>query len=186
MHGKLMLLSQGKGSSHSTAVPIFFTSCVQFFPISVIHRTLTWTTGSLTCEHDHSYACVYTRGLGTPTTSQHNILTRKKPSHKVFLCSGRGSNLWSLDLESMLYQLSHPVTESPTITRSTWQAINTWYEWMNEWYFIISIKKLPRKNMQAHIQTPPNSPNNIVPHSLHFMHTQRHEKTPPICIQNRT
>ena len=28
------------------------------------HRTLTWTTGSLTCVH--SYACVYTRGRGTP------------------------------------------------------------------------------------------------------------------------
>ena len=39
---------------------------------------------------------------------QHNILTRKN-SHN-FLRSGRGSNLWSLDLESMLYKLSHPVT----------------------------------------------------------------------------
>ena len=35
---------------------------------------LTWTTGSLTCvRRDHSYACVYPRGLGTPTTSQYNI-----------------------------------------------------------------------------------------------------------------
>ena len=32
------------------------------FCLSVIHRTLTWTTGSLTCVRDHSYACVYTRG----------------------------------------------------------------------------------------------------------------------------
>ena len=29
---------------------------------------------------------------------------------KFFLCSRRGSNLGSLDPESMLYQLSHPVT----------------------------------------------------------------------------
>ena len=36
----------------------------------VIHRTLTWTTGSLMCVHNHSYLCIYTRGLGTPT-SQH-------------------------------------------------------------------------------------------------------------------
>ena len=33
------------------------------FRVSVIHRTLTWTTGSLTCVRDHSYACVHTRGL---------------------------------------------------------------------------------------------------------------------------
>ena len=30
-----------------------------------------------TCVHDHSYACVYTRGLGTPTVSQHNIFDSK-------------------------------------------------------------------------------------------------------------
>ena len=41
------------------------------------HRTLTWTTSSLTCVRGHFYACVYTRGLGTQTASQHNILTRK-------------------------------------------------------------------------------------------------------------
>ena len=41
------------------------------------HQTLTWTTSSLTCVRGHFYACVYTRGLGTQTASQHNILTRK-------------------------------------------------------------------------------------------------------------
>ena len=45
-----------------------------FSRVSVIHRTLTWTTGSLTCVRDHSCACVYTRGLGTPVTSQYNII----------------------------------------------------------------------------------------------------------------
>ena len=44
--------------------------------VSVIHQTLTWTTGSLTCVH--SYACIYTRGWCTPTMSQHNILTVEK------------------------------------------------------------------------------------------------------------
>ena len=40
------------------------------FRVLVIHRTLTWTTGSLTCVRGHSYACVYTtRGSGTPTAS---------------------------------------------------------------------------------------------------------------------
>ena len=49
------------------------------FCVSVIHRTtrsLTWV---------RSYACVYTRGWGTPTTSQHNILTRKKLSQFVLV-----------------------------------------------------------------------------------------------------
>ena len=32
---------------------------------------------------------VYTRGFGTPTANQHNILTRKT-SHKLFVCSGWG------------------------------------------------------------------------------------------------
>ena len=61
---------------------------------------------------DHSYACVHTRGLSTPKTSQHNIFDSELKSHFVFLCSGRDSNLWSLDFESMLflYPLSHPVT----------------------------------------------------------------------------
>ena len=50
---------------------------------SVIHRTLTWTTGSSTCVRDHSYACVYTRGLGIPYRQRVSttFLTRKK-SHK--------------------------------------------------------------------------------------------------------
>ena len=29
--------------------------------VSVIHRTLTWTTGYLTCVQDHFYACIYTQ-----------------------------------------------------------------------------------------------------------------------------
>ena len=36
-----------------------------YFRVSVIHRTLTWTTGCLMCVRDHSYACVCTQGLGT-------------------------------------------------------------------------------------------------------------------------
>ena len=76
------------------------------FRVSVIHRTLTWTTGSLTCVRGYSYACVYTRGLGTPSASQHNVFGSEKINlDDVFLCSGhrRGSNLWSfgsLDIES--------------------------------------------------------------------------------------
>ena len=55
------------------------------FHVFVIHRTLslTWTTGSLTGIRDHSYVCVYTMGLGTPTVSQHNILTWKNSQMQV-------------------------------------------------------------------------------------------------------
>ena len=59
--GKFGLLSPGKASSHSTAIPnvfVCFSCAVRCFRVSVIHRTLTWTTGSLTCVGHHSYACV--------------------------------------------------------------------------------------------------------------------------------
>ena len=46
---------------------------------------------------DHSYECEYTRGSGTLTMSQH-MLTQEKLS-QIVLCSWRGSNLGSLDLE---------------------------------------------------------------------------------------
>ena len=44
------------------------------FVFSVINRTLTRTTGSVTCVRDHgcACACVPHGGLGTPTASQHN------------------------------------------------------------------------------------------------------------------
>ena len=35
------------------------------------------------CVLDHFYACVYTQGFDTQTTSQHNILTQK--NSQVFL-----------------------------------------------------------------------------------------------------
>ena len=52
------------------------------FRVSIIHRALTWTTRSLTCVRDHSYACVY-----TPTTSQY-MLTRKKTQFFLVLLTG--------------------------------------------------------------------------------------------------
>ena len=53
-----------------------------YFRVSIIHRTLTWTTGSLTCVRNHSYACVCnTRGWGIPTASQHTIFVSEKLSH---------------------------------------------------------------------------------------------------------
>ena len=57
------------------------------FRVSVIHRTPTWTTGSLTCVRDHSHTCVYTRGLGTQTACHHNIFDSEKLSQFFRLCS---------------------------------------------------------------------------------------------------
>ena len=79
------------------------------FCVSLIHQTLTWTTRSLTCVHDHSCARVYTWGLGTPTASQHNIFDSEK--FTTFSCDPDGiqtSVLWILSLT--LYQLNRPVT----------------------------------------------------------------------------
>ena len=60
-----------------------------------------WTAGSLTCVHDHSYACVYTRGLGTLTVTewvtqwaQHFWL-----GFCCCCCSWRGLNHGSSNLE---------------------------------------------------------------------------------------
>ena len=71
------------------------------FCVSIIHRTQTWTTGFLPCARDHSYACMYTQGLGTPTASQHNIFDSEKLT--FLLCSWRDSNLRPLDLGSCSY-----------------------------------------------------------------------------------
>ena len=103
--------SRGKRAAIVRCYPVvvFCFSCVQCFPVSVIHRTLTWTTGSLTCVR--SYACVYTWGWGTPTTIQH-ILTRKNSF--FFYCapdririSGHGIHWIS---RPTLYQLSNHIT----------------------------------------------------------------------------
>ena len=50
-----------------------------YFGVSVVHQTLTWTSGFLTCVRDHSGECVYTRGLGTHRQrgSMHNIKRKK-------------------------------------------------------------------------------------------------------------
>ena len=44
-----------------------------------------------------TWSFLYTRGLGTPTDSQHNIFNSEK-THKFSLCSWRGSNLGSWNL----------------------------------------------------------------------------------------
>ena len=88
------------------------------FRVPVIYRTLTWTTGSLTCVRGHACACVYTQGLGTPTAAcQHNIFYSEK-LQKKFLCSWRDSNLRPLDLESHALPIEPPRPRSLAHTRT--------------------------------------------------------------------
>ena len=49
-----------------------------YFGVSIVHRTLTWTTGSLTCVRD-LFACVYTRG-----TSIDSLIRRTFAGDLVF------------------------------------------------------------------------------------------------------
>ena len=59
------------------------------FRISIIHRTPTWTTGSLTCVRVHSYVCVYTRG----------VWAHRQRVGTTFLTPDRNSNHRPLDLQ---------------------------------------------------------------------------------------
>ena len=97
---------QPRGAKHQLSY--YLSVHAGSFLISVIHRTLTWTTGPLTCVHDHFCACIYTRGLGTRTASRHIFYSEK---FTIFSCAPDGIRtiiLWILS--PMFYQLSHPVT----------------------------------------------------------------------------
>ena len=60
-----------------------------YFRVSIIHRTLTCTTGSLTCVHGLSCPCVYTRGMGTtPTANQRKIFDSEKLEVFLVLLTG--------------------------------------------------------------------------------------------------
>ena len=90
---------------------ILSVKCYRSVRVSVIHRTPTWTTGFVTCVRHHSYACLYTRGLVTPTAaSQNNIFDSEKLTC-LCVCSWRGSNWahWGDRISSpTLYELRHP------------------------------------------------------------------------------
>ena len=82
------------------------TGCVLSFRVFVTHRILTWTTGSLTCVRDHSYAYTHRRGLRTQTVSQLNIFDSEMS------CA---DGVWTLNLESDASSTSW-VTPSPYAT----------------------------------------------------------------------
>ena len=84
LHLRRIQKSSGYNSRKSSASHSYKCMLGLFVFACVLHRTVTWTTGSLTCVSDRSYACVFihTGGGGeggggrTPTASQH-----------LFLCS---------------------------------------------------------------------------------------------------
>ena len=82
------------------------------FDVSVIHQTVIWTVGSLTCIRDHSCACVYTQGLGTPTASQHNIFDSEKLS-QIFLVLLTRAGFEPLILGSRVRRSTNRATPSP-------------------------------------------------------------------------
>ena len=97
------------------ALPIVVQVHAGSFRVSVIHQTLTWITGSLTCVRGHcSYACVYKQGgwahrqcVGT------TFLTRKNTNFSGAKCINRVQTRghWCQGILSRtLYPLSHPVT----------------------------------------------------------------------------
>ena len=87
--------------------PINYKVPAGSFRVSVIHRTLIWTAGSLTCLRDHSYTHVYTRGLGIATTSQYIIVDTEKLS-QLFLVLLTGVRR-SLDPEANALPPRHPL-----------------------------------------------------------------------------
>ena len=72
----------------------YFSVRAGSFRVSVIHRNLPWTTGSLSCLRHHSCACVPGVGHTDSESAQHFWLGK---FHKYFLCSWRDSNLCPLD-----------------------------------------------------------------------------------------
>ena len=103
---------QGKPAATESRYPTLIRNKVhhRFFRVSIIHRTLTSTIGSLTCVSDHSYACVYTLG---------GWAHRQRVSTTFLTPDGvRTSGLWISSLT--LYPMSHPVT----LCFSRWRQIS--------------------------------------------------------------
>ena len=74
------------------------------------------------CEFDPFYVCVYTRGLGTPT-SQHNVFDSEKLSQIFLLVL---LNLGALDLESDALPIEPPC--HPNLTSGVsplWNPLDT-------------------------------------------------------------
>ena len=76
------------------------------------------------------YACMYTQGLDTPPTSQHNIFDSEKNLTNLS-CAPDGVRTSGLWISSpMLYQFSHPVTPGSSFSSSSsYFIIINFYYW---------------------------------------------------------
>ena len=106
-HGKFELLPPGESqlrqtrSTHTTV----HAGC---FSVSIIHRTRTWTTESLTCAQMLMHATAY--GGCTDTVRESAL---KVDSGRKIPCRTGDSNLRQRRAGPMLYQLSYtPIRES--------------------------------------------------------------------------
>ena len=77
-------LSQGKPAATESRYPTLMNYKVRVgsVRVSLLHRTVTWTTGSLTYARDH-----FRGGLGTLTASHHITFLTGENDHNCFLCS---------------------------------------------------------------------------------------------------
>ena len=99
-HGKFGLLSPGKASCDSRATqPTVHAGC---FSVSIIHRTLTWITGSLTCAQMLMHAIAHG---GVITDVRESAL--KVGFGRKIPCRTGESNLRQRCAGPMLYQLSY-------------------------------------------------------------------------------
>ena len=109
------------------------------FHVPIIHRTMTWTTGSLACVPDHSCACVYTLGLGTLAMTQHNIFWLGK-THNNFLVVLMGfesrvfrSRVWLCTNWATLWRIwDHPDAQ-------TQGNHNQWLGWNKMFYQLVEM-----------------------------------------------
>ena len=109
----------------------YFSVHAGSFCVSVIHQTLTWNTGSLSCAHGHSCACMHVHtgvGLTNNESAQHFLLGK---THNVLLCSWRDLNVSPLDLESntlLIEPSRHSIEEHSFVLRMCpWWFLSTLY-----------------------------------------------------------
>ena len=106
MHRKIRLVSPGKTSSHSTALPSFFSSCVQCFCVSiplVVRPTILqhMVMGSVFLRAQKFGSVPYTqRGVRHKQVCTRVDSERRRPKTCPSPCPARGSNPGSSDLNS--------------------------------------------------------------------------------------
>ena len=116
---------------HPSACWVFSIGCLfchflvlaASFRGSVIHQTLTWTTGSLTCVRHHSYAYVYTWGLGTLTARQHISDSEELTS---FSCAPNGLQILGHQILSQTLYQPEPLWRSWISCRKVTQISHMW------------------------------------------------------------